>query len=254
MLICCSINISDYYECWKTVVLLHNFVENVIPCEMWSVLGKIKKYKVIFFFNNVALNQRLWSEVTCGQVWWPILGIFGLHLTHPCAHTTMNTHPEQWAANAVAPGGHLGVRCLAQGSHLRHGIEGGESALYSLPPPTISAVPRLEPVTFRLQVRLSNHWAMTLGHNFLQTNLQIKLGWALFVTYTIIQSIMRSEMCSLHLTHPSVHLEQWAADCAAPGEQSWTSCRSRDSNPQPWVTSGFKSNALSIRPTTAQLL
>ncbi len=27
----------------------------------------------------------------------------------------------------------------------------------------------------------------------------------LFVTYTIIQSIMRSEMCSLHLTHPSVH-------------------------------------------------
>ncbi len=48
------------------------------------------------------------------------------------------------------------------------------------------------------------------------------------------------------------HLEQWAANCAAPGEQSWTSCRSRDSNPQPWVTSGFKSNALSIRPTTAQ--
>ncbi len=48
------------------------------------------------------------------------------------------------------------------------------------------------------------------------------------------------------------HLEQWAADCAAPGEQTWTSCRSRDSNPQPWVTSGFKSNALSIRPTTAQ--
>ncbi len=36
-------------------------------------------------------------------------------------------------------------------------------------------------------------------------NDSIKLGWALFVTYTIIQSIMRSEMCSLHLTHPSVH-------------------------------------------------
>ncbi len=49
------------------------------------------------------------------------------------------------------------------------------------------------------------------------------------------------------------HLEQWAADCAASGEQSWTSCQSRDSNPQPWVTSGFKSNALSIRPTTAKL-
>ncbi len=31
------------------------------------------------------------------------------------------------------------------------------------------------------------------------------LGQRLFVTYTIIQSIMRSERCSLHLTHPSVH-------------------------------------------------
>ncbi len=81
----------------------------------------------------------------------------------------------------------------------------------------------------------------------------VSMGKSLFspVTYTIIQSIMRSEMCSLHLTHPSVHLEQWAADCAVPGEQSWTFCRSRDSNPQPWVTSGFKSNALAIRPTTA---
>ncbi len=27
-----------------------------------------------------------------------------------------------------------------------------------------------------------------------------------------------------------------------------TFCQSRDSNPQPWVTSGFKSNALSIKP------
>ncbi len=69
-----------------------------------------------------------------------------------------------------------------------------------------------------------------------------------------IQSIMRSEMCSLHLTHPSVHT--WSSGqptVQRPGEQSWTSCRSRDSNPQPWVTSGFKSNALSIRPTTARV-
>ncbi len=32
--------------------------------------------------------------------------------------------------------------------------------------------------------------------------IQIKLRWAFIVIY-IIQSIMRSEMCSLHLTHPS---------------------------------------------------
>ncbi len=81
---------------------------------------------------------------------------------------------------------------------------------------------------------------------------EIKLRWALFVTYIIIQSITSSEMCSLHLTHPSAHthLEQWAADAAAPGS-SWgfgallkgltsvvdNSCRSRESNPQPRVTS-----------------
>ncbi len=62
------------------------------------------------------------SDMTYGQVWWPILGIRVLHLTHPrCTHTvvnthTVNTHPEQWAAiYAVALGEQLGVRCLAQG-------------------------------------------------------------------------------------------------------------------------------------------
>ncbi len=55
-----------------------------------------------------------------------------------CTHT-MNTHPVQWAANAAALREQLGVQCLAQGSHLSRGIEGVESAGYSLPPPTIPA-------------------------------------------------------------------------------------------------------------------
>ncbi len=57
----------------------------------------------------------------------------------------MNTHPEQ-----------LGVRCLAQ-EHFSRGIEGGESTVHALPPPTIPAGPRLELATFRLQLQLSNH-------------------------------------------------------------------------------------------------
>ncbi len=61
----------------------------------------------------------------------------------------MNT---QWAdIYAAVPGEQLGV--LAQG-YLSRGIEGGESAGHSLPPPTIPAGPRLEPATFGLQVRL----------------------------------------------------------------------------------------------------
>ncbi len=45
--------------------------------------------------------------------------------------------------------GAVGVRCPAQG-HLSRGIEGGESAVHSLPPPTIPTGPRLELATFRL--------------------------------------------------------------------------------------------------------
>ncbi len=76
---------------------------------------------------------------TAKYVYVPILGICALQLTHPkCTHTavnthTVNTHPEQWAAIYVtAHGEQLGVRCLAQGN-LSRGIEGGESAVHSLP-------------------------------------------------------------------------------------------------------------------------
>ncbi len=78
--------------------------------------------------------------------------------THSSEHThTVNTQPEQWAAIYTAvPREQLGVRCLAQG-HLSHGIEGGESIVHSLPPPTIPAGPRFELATLYLRVWLSNH-------------------------------------------------------------------------------------------------
>ncbi len=78
--------------------------------------------------------------------------------SHSSEHThTVNTHPEQWAANAAAPGEQLGVRCLAQGSHLSRGIEGGESAGRSLPPPTIPAGPEIRTRNLGLQVQRSIH-------------------------------------------------------------------------------------------------
>ncbi len=99
--------------------------------------------------------------------------------------------------------------------------------------------------------------------------MQIKLRWALFVTYTIIQSIMSSEMCSLHLCAIQVHTLSavgsrhcsWGFGALLKGLTSVdtssqsrdTSCQSRDLNPQPWVTSGFKYNALSIRPRLPHL-
>ncbi len=42
-----------------------------------------------------------------------------------CTHTAVNTPRAVGSHIAAAPGQQLGVRCLAQGSHLSPGIEGG---------------------------------------------------------------------------------------------------------------------------------
>ncbi len=90
----------------------------------------------------------------------------------------------------------------------------------------------------------------------------IKLRWALFVTYTIIQSITSSEMCSQHLTHPSAHTPGAVGSrhCGARGAVR-VRCLAQGSHlsrgqflPEPRfepTTSGYKSDALSIRATTA---
>ncbi len=98
-----------------------NKAKNKNPWNPPQIHG-IDEWPCILFFESE-------SDVTYGQVWWPILGICALHLTYPkCTHThssehthIVNTHPEQWAAiYAAAPGEQLGVRCLAQG-HLSRG-------------------------------------------------------------------------------------------------------------------------------------
>ncbi len=55
--------------------------------------------------------------------------------THSSEHTHKHSEHKSRAVGsriAAAPGQQLGVRCLAQGSHLSRGIEDGESAGYSL--------------------------------------------------------------------------------------------------------------------------
>ncbi len=116
----------------------------------------------IYKLNGFKLNFK-WSEVTKGQVWWPILWICALQLTHPkCTHTAVNTqtHCEHTPGAlgshyyVAAPGEQFGgsVPCSRAPSR---GIKGGESTVHSLPPPTIPAGPRLELETFGLWVWLS---------------------------------------------------------------------------------------------------
>ncbi len=91
---------------------------------------------------------------------------------------------------------------------------------------------------------------------WVELQIQIKLRWALFVTYTLIQSIMRSEMCSLHLTHPSGAVGSRL--CGDRGAVGGVRCRAQGSHlsrghflPEPGfkpTTLFYKSNALSTRP------
>ncbi len=130
-------------------------------CDVWpSTLSEIKVQKLslgrylfkrdtfvpIRYTNMYFLKRYRPSDSFC--FWecmvshtWNLCSAF---ITSKCTHTAVRseqTHPEQWAANAAAPGEQLGIWCLAQGSHLSRGIEGGESAGYSLPPSTIPAWP-----------------------------------------------------------------------------------------------------------------
>ncbi len=88
-------------------------------------------------FAQLGINEFSESEVTCGQVWWPILGICALHLTHPSAHTPWIHTPwtHTWSSGqpyAAAPQEQLGFGALLKGLTSVRGIEGGESAGYSL--------------------------------------------------------------------------------------------------------------------------
>ncbi len=114
--------------------------------------------------RGLALKGKKGKDVTCGQEWWPILGICALHLTHPSAHTQQwvvnkYTHREQHTPGAV--GSHL--CCCARGA------VGGSVSCSRVSPQSwywrwrerctihshhLQSLPDLglEPVTFGLQV------------------------------------------------------------------------------------------------------
>ncbi len=113
----------------------------------------LKKKRVGFTVYNAFLK---WCDIRPNMVTHTLNSCSAFNpskCTHTAVNThthTVNTHPEQWAAfYAAAPGEQLGVRCLAQ-RHLSRGIEGGESAVHSLPQPTIPTSLRPEFTNFGL--------------------------------------------------------------------------------------------------------
>ncbi len=62
--------------------------------------------------------KRCESDVTCGQEWWPVLGICALHLSHPkCTHTSW-THTRSSGQPFMLrrPGSSWGFGALLKGT------------------------------------------------------------------------------------------------------------------------------------------
>ncbi len=61
----------------------------------WTISPGPKKSTIFFKYCSYLIRKEKRErerEVVCGQVWWPILGICPLHLTHPSAHSQQWTH------------------------------------------------------------------------------------------------------------------------------------------------------------------
>ncbi len=124
-------------------------------------------------------------DVTYDQVWWPILGICGLHLNHPkCTHTAVNTHTP-WTHTQSSgqlfmlrhPGSSWGFSALLKGTSVV--VLRVERALYIHSPHLQFLLDlRLEPATLGLRVRLK-----PLGHDFPYILTSILKSWSIFARH-----------------------------------------------------------------------
>ncbi len=76
---------------------------------------------ICVFLHLAVYMCILLSDVTYDQVWWPILGICALHLTHPkCTHTAVNTHTHTRSRGQPfmlqCPGSSWGFGALLKGT------------------------------------------------------------------------------------------------------------------------------------------
>ncbi len=107
-----------FFTIWRIIIWAYDF----------SWFSQRGSHIIILLISPYYI--RLFESETCGQVWWPILRICALHLTHPSARAHTHTH----TVNAHL-GEQLGVRYLAQG------IVGGRERWTFTPPPIIPAGP-----------------------------------------------------------------------------------------------------------------
>ncbi len=122
----------------------------------WKTKNKFRNYgkKQAFFF---FLKERE-REVVCGQsMLTHTRNLSSAFNPSKCTLTAVNTHPEQWAAMLRHPGSSWGFGALLKGLTSVMVLR-VERALV-IHSPHRQSLPDLgiEPATFGLQVRLSNH-------------------------------------------------------------------------------------------------
>ncbi len=133
-----------------------------VTCLPWHRLSPL--FWLLFFFIYFFLFKYLKGkrkgerEVVCGQVWWPILGICPLHLTHPSAHSQQWTHTrssgQPYCGARGAVGGSVPCsRVSPQSWYWRW----REHLLFTPPTDNPCRTWGIEPATFGLQLQLSNH-------------------------------------------------------------------------------------------------
>ncbi len=140
---------------FSNIILRKNVSVNQSFMSHWNC-GNLVAIDFIFFpYYEQSTMTVSESDMTYSLLWWLIFGIRALHLP-----IQVHTHSSEHKPGAV--GSHLccSARVAVGGSvpcsrAPRRGIEDGEGAVHSLPPPTIPAGPRLELAIFRLWVWLS---------------------------------------------------------------------------------------------------
>ncbi len=65
---------------------------SILLANVQSLKNKMDDLRARISFQRDIRDCKGEREVVCGQVWWPILGICPLHLTHPSAHSQQWTH------------------------------------------------------------------------------------------------------------------------------------------------------------------
>ncbi len=112
---------------------------------LWTEKTKFPWYFDIYWIRIFEFWSDVWPSMLTQ---WPILGICALHLTHPSAHThTVNTHREQWAANARRPGSSWGFDALLKGLTSVVVLKVERTLVIHSPHWQFLPDPRLEPTT-----------------------------------------------------------------------------------------------------------